>query len=171
MLLMNLFVFLIAITVGLTALQLLGYGVLNSLIIMLVIDFIALGATLQNKNKKIENPGNPHNLIPRLENIEKTCSNVLEHLNTNSVKQDVLKSKDDLTYILERISRRTMQLEQKIDNFGKTLATSMLDISGRIRKLEGVDGIAIPEEIETIEPPQKQRLTTGEVIYVDENNS
>lgn len=173
MILTGLFVFLLAITVGLTALQLLGYQVLNSLIIMIVVDFMALGAHIQINKKNTPNPtktSNPHNLIPRLEGIEKTCSDILNHINTNSLKTDINKSKDDLTYLLERIARNTMSLEQKIDTFGETLTKSMLSINGRVKALEGSE---LVEQIEDVaeKKPEKQSISVGEIIYVDEDTS
>lgn len=179
MILTGLFMFLLAVTVGLAALQLLGYQVLNSLIILIVVDFMALGAHLQINKKNTSNQGkagNPHNLIPRLEGIEKTCSNILKHVNTTNskgidttvVKQDIQKSKDDLTYLLERIARKTMDLEQKIDGFGQVLTKSVLDINGRVKILEGTEAIEQVEQVAESRP-EKQTIPVGEIIYVDED--
>lgn len=165
MLLTALFVFLLAVTVALTGLQLIGFEVLNSLIVMLVVDFIALGANLQVKRN---NPSNSpsHNIVPRLETIEKACSDILTHVNTVSIKDDLQKNKDDMTYLLERIARKTMDLEEKIDTFGKTLTTSMLDINGRVKKLESSEPV-----LEGLEPEVDNRLSVGEIVYVDEDSS
>jgi hypothetical protein len=166
MLLTILFALLLAITVGLTGLQLLGFQVLNSLIIMIVIDFMALAANLQVKKK---NPGNPSpNVIPKLESIEKTCSDILHHVNTVSIKDDLKRNKDDLTYLLEKIARKTLDLEQKIDAFGGTLTNSMLNINSRVKKLEAPE---IEEMEEAVSEPEKQSVSVGEIIYVDEDGS
>ena len=173
MILTGLFIFLLAITVGLTALQLLGYQVLNSLIILIVVDFMALGAHIQINKKNPGNStksGNPHHLVPRLETIEKTCSEILDHVNTNSLKSDITKSKDDLTYLLERIARKTMDLETKIDGFGTTLTKSMLGINSRVRALEGIEPMEQIEDVAEKEP-EKQTISVGEIIYVDEDQS
>ena len=169
MVLTTLFIFLLAITVILTGMQIIGFEVLNSLIIMIVVDFMALGATLQTKKK---NPGNPHNpnqnIIPRLENIEKTCSDIITHLGSNSVREDVMKSKDDITYLLERIARKTLDLENKMDTFGKTLARSMLDINGRVKNLEATEAVEKLEEDAQLGPDP---VSVGEIVYVEDNSS
>lgn len=169
MVLTTLFIFLLAITVILTGMQLIGYQVLNSLIIMIVVDFMALGATLQTKKK---NPGNPHNpnqnIIPRLENIEKTCSDIITHIGSNSVRTDIQKSKDDITYLLERLARKTLDLENKIDTFGKTLARSMLDINGRVKNLESGEAV---EKLEDDAKMGSDPVSVGEIIYVENDRS
>ncbi len=118
----KLFMLLIVVTMILTILQLLGYQVMESIVLMLVIDLIAFGANLEiEKRKKIE-----PNLSSKLEGIEKMCNEILTHIKTNpGIEEKLQKQKNEITFLLDKISKKSLELEERLNKFGKILANSI----------------------------------------------
>jgi len=153
-----LFVILIIVTIILTAMQLSGYQVLDSIIVMIIIDFIALGANIELENRKvwIETRSN---ITTKLESIEKTCLDIFGHI-TNSnpgFEEKLKKQKEDVSYILDKVAKKSLELEERISNFGQTLASSVVSLNERVKVLE------TPEENKT----EDKSFSVGEIIYTE----
>jgi hypothetical protein len=121
---------LILLTIIAAVLQMFGYNFLEVLVILLIIDSIAFGATIEiEKKKSLKEIEMNDNITLKVEKIEKICQDVLQKVDTNS-------SSLNLEEKLEKLSRKTLELEQKIKNFGLNLAEHVEDFDNRLEKLE-----------------------------------
>lgn len=69
----------IAITIALTAMQMFGSQVLDLIIIMIIIDFLALGAYIELEKR--ESDKETKGLVTtKLESIENVCKNIFTHV-------------------------------------------------------------------------------------------
>jgi len=147
-----------AFTVFLTIIQLSGYWILESLIVLLIIDFLVLTANiyLGDKNPIKNNPIDMEKeIVPRLQkidNIEKTCTDIISKVSTSEEKLD--KQGDNITYLLDRMAKKTMDLEEKINSFGNGLIDSMSSLRGKVEDLDKKEG---------------ESFSLGELVYVEED--
>lgn len=147
-----------AFTLFLTILQLFGYWVLESLIVLLIIDFLVLTASVQlgSKNAFKNNPIDlEKDIVPRLgkiDNIEKACTDIIGKVSTSEEKLE--KQGDDITYLLDRMAKKTMDLEEKINNFGNGLIDSMSNLRGKVENMDKKEG---------------ESFSLGELVYVEED--
>lgn len=163
MILSRLFLLVIAITVFLTALQLSGYQVIGSLMVMVVIDFMTLGAMFHMERGAALIKNNPisveKDIVPRLqkidkiEEIEKTCSEIKESVSNS--ENALKKQGDSITYLLDRMTKKTMDLEQRINKFGNGLIDSISDFKNN------VNGNG--------EKKNGESFSIGELVYVKED--
>jgi hypothetical protein len=102
-----------------------GYDVLNSLMLVLVVDLMALGVIVQ-KGTKGPMKEISDEVTTKLENIEKVCQSILNSSSDESIvakiEERINKQKDDVSYLLDRMSRKMLELEEKINKFGFSLA-------------------------------------------------
>jgi len=155
MYLTRLFFLLMLITIGLVIAQVSGYQFLELIIIMIIIDFLSLGAIieLQKRNSK------DNELMPKLETIEKACNDILSHITSPNpgFEEKLQKQKDDMSYILDKIAKRSLELEEKLNTFGRALVNSR----------EVIKSNPGPQE-ETKSEKVEETNSIGETIYVDE---
>jgi len=155
MYLTRLFFLLMLITIGLVIAQVSGYQFLELIIIMIIIDFLSLGAIieLQKRNPK------DNELMPKLEIIEKACNDILSHVTSPNpgFEEKLQKQKDDMSYILDKIAKRSLELEEKLNTFGRALVNSR----------EVIKSNPEPKE-ETKTEKVEETNSIGETIYVDE---
>ncbi len=148
------FWFLLLWTVFTLFLQSLGYDILNSIIIVLVIDLIALGIIVEIGKKKPLNIN--EKITSKIENIERVCQSMLNSSSEDSImkkiEEKINKQKEEVNYLLDKMSRKTLELEEKINKFGVSLAEHVEDFSSRLEKLEK------PEETFPI----------GETVYIED---
>lgn len=159
MYLTRLFLLLMIITIGLVIAQISGYQFLELIIIMIIIDFLSLGAIIElqkRSSKDIE-------VMPKLENIEKACNDILHKLGSNpGFEEKLQKQKDDMSYILDKIAKRSLELEEKINTFGRALVDSRETIKMNSNPKEE----AKTENVENEKAEETSSI--GETIYVDE---
>ena len=149
MILSKMFLFLIAITIVISSLQLVGYQVLELIIIMMVVDFLTLGAMFHLEKGAALIKNNPisveKDIVPRLQKIdkidviEKNSSEILNKLSNSGFsdfEEKLKKQSDDITYLLDRMGRKTLELEDRISKFGNGLLDSFTNLKGRVDKLE-----------------------------------
>jgi hypothetical protein len=102
-----------------------GYDVLNSLMLVLVVDMVALGVIVQMGTKGPMKEISSE-VTTKLENIEKVCQSILNSSSDDSIvakiEERINKQKDDVSYLLDRMSRKMLELEEKINKFGFSLA-------------------------------------------------
>lgn len=166
----KLFLFLIAVTIILAGLQLVGYQLIGSIIIMIIIDLLTLGASMELGKRN--NPSNviKTDLMPKLEkidkldNIEKTCTDIFHHVTKTDVsnfENKLKRQSDDINYLLDKMAKKTLELEERINKFGNGLINSMSKLSNRVKDLEKT------EEVKE-EKPEEQSFSLGELVYIDE---
>ena len=137
------FLFVMAITIFLTVLQLAGYQVLESLMVMTVVDFLTLAAVIEiGRKKPLNNPIDiEKEVVPRLQKID-------------NIEQKMEKHNDDITYLLDRMAKKTLDLEQKINSFGNGLIDSISKLKNDVKGLEDKEG---------------ESFSIGELVYVEED--
>lgn len=174
----TIFWFLLVWTLFTLALQVFGYNILDSILIVLVIDLIALGIIIEvGKSKTFQDVGS--DITTKIENIEKSVQSLLNSTSEDSVmkkiedrinsfntsieesvisriEEKLSKQKEDVNYLLDRMSKKTLELEEKLNKFGYSLAEHIESFGDRLDKIERYK----PEEEETI--------PIGESVYVDE---
>jgi len=152
------FWFLLVWTVFSLVLQMFGYEILESIIIVLIIDLIALGIIVEIGRKKPLKEIN-EKIASKIENIENVCQSILKSSNENPIMEKIEvklnKQKDDVNYLLDRMSRKALELEERINKFGINLAEHMEDFSGRLEKLE----------------KPKESFSMGEAVYLEEEKA
>jgi hypothetical protein len=141
------------ITIGLTITQIGGYQVLELIILMIIIDFITLGAIVELQRKE----KGSNELIPKLDGIENVCKDILTHITSPNpgFEEKLQKQKEDISYILDKVAKRSMELEERINVFGRALANSI-----DILKLN----LNHKEESKTDEVDS----SIGETVFIDE---
>lgn len=149
------FWFLLIWTVFSLILQLVGYELLDSIIIVLVIDLIALGIIIEIGRKKPLKEIN-ETISSKIENIERVCQSILNSASENpiieKIEERINKQKEDVNYLLDRMSRKTLELEERVNKFGFSLAEHIEDFSDRLEKLE---------------TPKEDTSTIGESVYLE----
>jgi hypothetical protein len=131
-----------------------GYDVFNSLMIVFVMDIAALGAIVQmGRNGSLDNVSAEVNA--KIENIERVCQSILNSTGGDVVMQKIednlAKQKEDMSYLLDKMSRKMLELEEKISKFGFTLAEH------------------IEEKLEEKKYDENQNsFNIGETVYVDD---
>ena len=113
---------LIFITTITLVLQISGYNILETLIFLIIADFLALWLYLE-KRKSLAEINN--DFVKKVENLENSCLNILENINAVSsvlnLEEKVNKQKEDIAIELEKISKKTLELEEKISKFSHSL--------------------------------------------------
>jgi len=132
---------LILLTIISAVLQMLGYDFLEVLIVLLITDSIAFGATIEiEKKRSLKETEMNNNITLKVEKIEKICQDVLQKINTNpsllNLEEKIEKQKEERNHMLDKISRKTLELEQKIKKFGLSLADHVEDFDSRLEKVE-----------------------------------
>jgi hypothetical protein len=117
---------LILITVVTLFLHMNGYAMIETVIFLITMDFIAMWIYLENRKSS---SGLNEFLVKRIENIESICSGISENIGTVpsvlKLEEKVDRQKEDINSMLERIKEKNMELELKLDNFGQSLTNSV----------------------------------------------
>lgn len=150
-----LFLFSVIVTTVLTALQLNGSEVINLIIIMIIIDFLSLGAYIELGNRKLARESKDF-ISSKLESIEKVCNETLTHINSPNpgIEAKIEKQRDDINYILDKITKKSLELEEKLNLFGNIISKTL-------------DEKKVEEQKEE-EKQEKESYSIGEVVYMDD---
>ena len=149
-----LFLLSLAITTALTAMQFSGYQVLDLIIIMIIIDFLSFGASLELEKRK--NDKESKGLITtRLDGIENICKDIFTHVTSPNpgLEAKLEKQKDDMSYILDKIAKKSLELEEKLNAFGQVL-TNKVKVEDKA------------EEVKEEEKPA-ETFNVGELVYME----
>ena len=115
-----LFLFLTLVTVILVIAQLTGSNVINLIIMMTALDFLALGTSIE-----VERKSHMHTQTSsKIESIEKVCKDIYDTISSNPGLEKLQKQRDDISTILDRITKNSLELEERINKFGQTLNKS-----------------------------------------------
>ncbi|MBN2202885.1 MAG: hypothetical protein JW700_01755 [Candidatus Aenigmarchaeota archaeon] len=150
----KLFLLVTAFTLLLTAVQLFGYWVLESLMIMLIVDFFVLAASVQLNGKS---GGAGNNFSEKLDSIDKKCSDISAKVDNSALETKLQKHDESVTYLLERLSKKTLDLEERIVKFGNGMVDSMSGIKDKMNDFEN--------------KKKGESFSLGELIYTDEEDS
>ncbi|MFH1228931.1 MAG: hypothetical protein V1678_00715 [Candidatus Aenigmatarchaeota archaeon] len=117
---------LIFITVMTLALQMSGYAMMETVLFLVVMDFIALWIYLESR--KYPNALNEH-FIRKLEGLEKSCSSISESIgavtSVLNLEERVDRQREDVSSMLESINQKNLALEDKLNGFGRFLERSL----------------------------------------------
>jgi len=171
------FWFLLVWTMFTLALQMFGYNILDSILVVFVIDLIALGIIVEiGKTKPFQNVSSE--ITTKIENIEKSVQSLLNTSSEDSiikkiddkinsfntsieesiiskVEEKISKQKEDVYYLLDKMSKKTLELEEKISKFGYSLAEHIESFGERLDKIERYK-------------PEEESIPIGESVYMDE---
>lgn len=152
------FWFLLVWTIFTLALQMFGYNILDSILVVFVIDIIALGIIVEiGRTKPFQNVSSE--ITTKIENIEKSVQSLLntssEDSIMNKIEEKISKQKEDVNYLLDKISKKTLELEEKLSKFGYSLAEHIESFGERLDKIERYK-------------PEEESIPIGESVYVDE---
>jgi peptidoglycan hydrolase CwlO-like protein len=116
------------ITVITLILQMRGYALLETVIFLIVMDFIALWIYLESRKSSSKFDDT---IIKKIENLENACSKISENIGAVSsvlnLEEKFNKQKEDITSMLERINEKNLILEEKLNSFGQFLLDSVRD--------------------------------------------
>ncbi len=147
------FWFLLLWTVFSLALTFRGYDVLDAVMSVLVVDLIALALMIEI-GRKVPLKEVGAEITAKIENIEKVCQSILNSASENplisKLEETISKQREDVNYILDRMSRKVLELEEKINKFGFSLAEHIED--------------KLKSEAEDTSFP------IGQAVYIEENS-
>jgi hypothetical protein len=148
---------------------LLGYQTLELIIVMMVVDFLTLGALFHLEKGAPLIKNNPisveEDIVPRLkkidklDSIEETSNEILIQLSNSGFEEKLKKQGDDITYLLDRMGRKTLELEERITNFGNGLLDSLSNLNKRIDCMEKSGKAPV------------QSFSHGELVYERNKNA
>jgi hypothetical protein len=116
------------ITVITLILQMRGYALLETVIFLIVMDFIALWIYLESRKSSINLDDT---FIKKIENLENACSKISENIGVVSsvlnLEERFNRQREDITSMLEKINEKNLVLEEKLNSFGQFLLNSVRD--------------------------------------------
>jgi len=135
------------ITMAFLALQVLGFRVLEIIISLLIIDVAVVEISRQEESRRIESRLKPE-LMARIGNVEKLCSNLLSSINAlPTVEHFYLiaerkkgehgaRLKEEIKGDLDRLAKKAVDIENRLFEMKKTVASGIGGIDNRLRSLE-----------------------------------
>lgn len=150
-----LFLVSLVITTALTVLQLSGLQVIDSIIIMIIINFLSLGAYIELENRKLVKDSKDF-IGSKLEGIEKVCNETLSHITSPNpgIEAKIEKQRNDISYILDKISKRSLELEERLNAFGRVL-------SSNIKEKKEDEG----------KEDKQESYSVGEIVYIEDDEN
>jgi len=142
-----------------------GYNLIGTIIILLIADFVVLGANLETEKRKHRKGSK---ITTKLEGIERACSGIFEHIKGISSNPGLgisEKQSDNINYLLDKMAKKALTIEERLNQFGETLASSISSLDERIRNLE------TGEKIETEEVEEPVAEETVEIKPVTEEQT
>ena len=116
------------ITVITLILQMRGYALLETVIFLIVMDFIALWIYLESRKSS---SSLDDTFIKKIENLENACSKISENIGAVSsvlnLEERFNRQREDITSMLENINEKNLVLEEKLNSFGQFLLNSVRD--------------------------------------------
>jgi hypothetical protein len=151
-----LFVFTLIITTVLATLQLSGFQILDLIIIMIIIDFLTLGGYIELENRKSYKESKDF-ITSKIAGVEKTCNDILIHITSPNpgLEAKIERQRNDISYILDKISKKSLELEERLNAFGRVLANSL-----DAKKSE-----------EKAEEEKQDSYSVGEIVYVEDEEN
>ena len=91
----------------------------------------------------------------KLESIEKVCNDIFTHITSPNpgLEARLEKQKNEISYILDKVAKKSLELEERLNAFGQALVSKINDENKEEAKEE--------EKTET--------FNVGEIVYVEED--
>ncbi len=179
----KLFWVLSALTIASLVLQVLGFSVLEVVAALLLIDVAVVELSRQEDKHLMEEQLKPE-LITRIGNVEKLCSNMLCSINALPtlehmchVAEDMMiehkaKIKDEIKEDIDRLAKKAVDIENRLFEMKKTVASGIGGIDDRLRAMETgkwvIESEDEKEEVETgdekPEQPSSEYMVYGENV-------
>jgi len=150
-----------------------GYNLLTAIIILLIADFVVLGANLETEKRKHKRGSK---ITTKLEGIERACSGIFEHIRGLNPGLGISeKQSDNINYLLDKMAKKALGIEERLNQFGETLASSISSLDKRVRNLETgekTEEVEEPVAEETVEiKPVTEEQTSEEPSSTEEMSS
>lgn len=136
-----------ATTAALLALQVLGYGALEPLIALLLMDVIVVELGRQEDKRIVESHLKPE-LIARAGNVEKLCSGMLSSINAlptmehfcqiaeQKIGEHGARLREEIKDDMDRLAKKAVEIENRLFEMKKTVASGIGGIDDRLRSIE-----------------------------------
>jgi|GEM_PF-5039194 len=143
----KLFWFLSALLIAFLVLQALGYAVLDAIIAILLMDIIVVELGRQEDRRAVECQLKPE-LIARVGNVEKLCSNMLSSINAlptvehfyqiaeQKIGEHGARLREEIKDDMDRLARKAVDIENRLFEMKKTVASGIGGIDDRLRAME-----------------------------------
>ncbi len=169
------------------ALQALGYGVLEIIVSLILINLAVVELSRQQDRHNLESRVKPE-LMTRVGNVEKLCSNMLSSINAlpsaehfcqiaeQRIAEHGTRLKAEIKDDLDRLAKKAVDIENRIFDLKKSISSGICGIDERLRAMETgkwtvesaegeeTEGEEVELAITTEELPQEQPVLE-EVIY------
>jgi hypothetical protein len=113
---------LLFVTVVTLVLQMSGYAMIETVIFLIVMDFISLWIYMETRRTS---SGLNEVFLKKIDNLEKACTNISESIGAVSsvlnLEENVNKQKEDIDSMMESINEKNRALEDKLNSFGQNL--------------------------------------------------
>jgi hypothetical protein len=159
-----LFLISIVITATLTILNIMGFGVMDAIIAMIIIDFLSLGGYIELENKKVAKESKDF-VASKIEGVEKVCNDILSQVRSpnQSVEAMIEKQKHDVSYILDKITKKSLELEERLNLFGRVLSNNLVE-----KKEDEVEEEPEVTQIDQ-EKAKQDSYSVGEIVYITDD--
>lgn len=176
----KLFWVLSGITIAFLSLQALGYPVLDIAVALLLIDLAVVELSRQEDKHNMESQLKPE-LMARVGNVEKLCSNMLSSINTlptmehfyrvaeEKIGEHGTKLRDEIKEDMDMLAKKAIDIENRLFEFKKNIASGLGGIDDRLRAIEtgkwSVDSEEDKEEEVEIGEERFESPVLEEVVY------
>lgn len=146
-----------------------GYNLLGTIIILLIADFVVLGADIELERRKHKEGSK---IATKLEGIEKACSGIFEHIKGINPGLGISeKQSDNINYLLDKMAKKALTIEERLNQFGETLASSISSLDERIKSLETGGRIETEEVEDPVAEDTVEEIKSETEEQVDEEPS
>jgi len=139
--------------------QLLGYNVLTIILMLLVVDVITLEINRQLDKRKLYN-----NKLETMDLKLEEVSNKIQ--NEFNVDEKLNKHKDEVTIVLDKMARKALEIEERVNRFGETIAVSIENLNNRLRAFENPENELEQMEHESEETKSETEEKQAEEAYM-----
>ncbi len=178
----KLFWFLSAVIIALFIIQIFGYSLIEIIIALLLLDIAVVELGRQEDRNLIESQIKPE-LIARVGNVEKLCSNILSSINAmpsieyfcqiaeQKIGEHGARMREDIKDDMDRLAGKAIDIENRLFDMKRTFASGIGGIDGRLRAIETgkwtISSEADEEDEigeEKSEPPVLEEFVYGENV-------
>ena len=140
------FWFMILITFALIIVQIIGYSVIEYIILVIIIDLVLIEVSRELNKNKI-NSKIKEELTKRIKYIEDISLRIVHYLeqHPHSVKHIVEEQKVEFRAEMERMAKKSIEIENKLHRLRNSINSAFVMFDDRIKKIEGHDVEMTPD--------------------------
>ena len=168
-----------ALLIAFIALQVLGYSVLDIIIALFLLDIVIVEISRQKDKNYMDSQLKPE-LLARIGNVEKLCSNILCSINAmptiehfcnvaeGRIEEHGTRLKEDIKDDLDRLAKKALDIENRLFEFRKSVTSGIENLDDRLRSLEtGKWTVSSDDEAEEVEIEEEKAESPvlEEVVY------